>query len=115
MSRRAAGLLTCALLAGCSNLTEAGNGIVALEVAVPFPATVEVGSTLTLAARALDRDGNAVAATITWLTPDPTVTVDPQTGVVTGVTAGTGRVQAVSTALASELVTLTVVDPPVVP
>jgi Big-like domain-containing protein len=100
------------MVLGCSNLTEGAGGVVELEIRTPVIPTLEVGEALQLSARALDKNGDSVAADITWRTPDPTVTVDPQTGVITGVSAGTGRVQAFAGTLASSLVTFNVVTPP---
>jgi len=91
--KRALPLLAAAALA-CSNVTDAGDGVVALDVKVPSRLEVEVGDTVQLSARALDRNGDSVAATITWSTPDTTVSVAPATGLVTGLAPGTGRVQA---------------------
>jgi hypothetical protein len=92
---------------GCSNLTESSGGIVGLDIRAPTLKTIEVGETLPLSAQALDRNGAPVAAQITWRAPDPTMTVD-QTGVITGVSPGTGRVQAFVGSLASSLVSFTV-------
>lgn len=109
-------LAWAALLAlGCSELTEAEAGIVAIEVTVPEPAEVTVGENIQLSARALNRAGDVVDAVITWSTPDATITVNGTTGAVTGVTAGTGRVQAESGSFTSGLITLTVVAAPVTP
>lgn len=93
-------------LAGCSNLTEEG-GVAGLEIRVPRPATVEVGQTIQLSARALDRQGDSVAAAVTWLTPDTTVTLTPD-GHLTGRTSGSARVQAEVGTLVSDFVTFTV-------
>lgn len=100
-----------ALVAGCSDVVGDGGGVVFLEVTPPVPPQVEVGDTIQLVARALDLNGEPVAATITWRTPDPAnVFVDPATGRVAGITAGTvGRVQAVETTLASDFLSLTVI------
>ena len=96
-----------AAVAGCSNLTEEG-GIAGLEVRVPRPPVVEVGQTIQLSARALDRKGDSVGAAITWLTPDTTVILTP-TGLLTGRTGGaTARVQAQVNSLVSDFVTFTV-------
>lgn len=96
-----------AAVAGCSNLTEAG-GIAGLEVRVPRPPVVEVGQTIQLSARALDRQGDSVGAAITWLTPDTTVILT-STGLLTGRTGGTtARVQAQVDSLVSDFVTFTV-------
>ncbi len=97
------------LVLGCSDLTEGAGGVVALEITRPEILTLETGETLALTARALDKDGNEVSAPIEWRAPDPTLTVDPVTGVVTGVAPGTGRVQAVSGLLTSGLVQFTVI------
>jgi hypothetical protein len=93
-------------LAGCSNLTEEG-GVAGLEIRVPRPTTVEVGQTIQLSARALDRQGDSVAAAVTWLTPDTTVTLTPD-GHLTGRTSGSARVQAEVGTLVSDFVTFTV-------
>jgi hypothetical protein len=96
---------------GCSGLDEGEAGIVALEIRVPDPPVIEIGETLQLSARPLDKDGDSVAATVIWRTPDTTATVDSTTGLVTGVAAGTARVQATVGSLASDLVSLTVLTP----
>ena len=101
-------LLPVLVLLGCSGLDEGEGGVVALEVEVPEPSTVEVGDTLQLHATALDADGEPVDASITWQAADPTVSVDA-TGLVTGVSAGSGRVQARQGSLSSNVVTLTVI------
>jgi len=101
-------LLPLLALLGCSGLDEGEGGAVALQVEVPLPATLEVGDALQLTATALDADGNPVDVPITWRAADETVTVSP-TGLVTGVSVGTGRVQAQNGSLGSNLVTLTVI------
>jgi hypothetical protein len=98
--------MAVAALAGCSNLTEQG-GVAELEIRIPRPATVEVGQTIQLSARALDRQGDSVAAAVTWLTPDTTVTITPD-GRLTGRTSGTARVQAGVGTIVSDFVTFTV-------
>jgi uncharacterized protein YjdB len=99
---------------GCSDLTEGAGGVVALEIAVPTVSTIEVGKSLQLTARAVDKNDNTVSAPITWRAADPTLTVDP-TGLVTGVSVGTGRVQAFTGSLASPVVSFTVTAPVVPP
>lgn len=94
---------------GCSNLTEGPGGVVELRVTTPAVPTIEVGEMLPLSAEALDKDGNIVNTEITWRAPDATLTVDPLTGIITGVSPGTGRVQAFAGSLASGLVSFTVV------
>jgi hypothetical protein len=102
------GALVLGLVLGCSNLDEGEAGVVALEVTAPSPDTLEVGETVQLAARALDRDGNAVNAAIAWRSVDTTASIDPTTGVVTALFPGTARVQATVGSLSSGLITLTV-------
>jgi hypothetical protein len=102
-------LLTAAL--GCSNLTDIGDGVVALEVRAPQNPTLEVSDTLRLHARALNRQGDSVAAAIGWRSIDATVTVDAA-GLVTGQSPGPARVQAVVGSLSSEPVSVAVVARP---
>ena len=107
--RRWSLLLSAVVLQGCSNLTEGAGGVVGLEIRSPSLKTIEVGETLQLTVAALDKDGNPVAAPVTWQAPDTTLTVDGATGAITGVSPGSGRVQAFTGSLASELVTFTVI------
>jgi hypothetical protein len=99
------------VVAGCSNINEVSGGVVALEVTVPSPQTIEVNESLQLSARALNKDGDSVAAAIVWSVGDPTLTVDASTGVLTGVSPGTGRVQASVGTLTSGVFTFTVIAP----
>lgn len=108
MSRSALPLLFLLVL-GCSDLTEGAGGVIGLEIRTPEILTVEVGEMVPLSARALDKNGDSVAAEITWRAPDATLSVDPLTGVITGVSPGTGRVQAFTGQLASGLVQFTVI------
>ncbi len=103
--------IALALAAGCSNLNEVEGGVVALEVTLPSPPIIEVNESLQLSVRALNKDGDSVAAAIVWSAADPTLTVDPATGVLTGVAPGTGRVQASVGSLTSGLLTFTVLAP----
>src|SRR4051812_26982521 len=96
------------MVLGCSNLTEGPGGVVELEIRSPGTTEVEVGETLQLIARALDRDGNPLDVPITWLSSDPALTVD-NTGLVTGVTAGSAQMQASAGSLTSEHFPLTAV------
>ena len=105
---RSALLSSILLVLGCSDLTVGSGGVVQLEVTQPQLLTIEIGETLALTARALDKDGNEVAAPVTWLAPDPTLTVDAA-GVITGVSAGTGRVQASAGNLPSAVLQFTVI------
>ena len=84
--------------AACSSLGD-GNEAVSIELLVPNPASVEVGDTITLRARLLDVNGDSIAGTIRWRTPDTTLTIDSVTGRLTGLIATTGRIQALSGSL----------------
>jgi hypothetical protein len=99
------------LVAGCSNINEVSGGVVALEVTVPSPPTIEVNESLQLAARALNKDGDSVAAPVVWSVGDPTLSVDASSGVLTGVSPGAGRVQASVGTLTSGVFTFTVIAP----
>lgn len=103
--------VSSALATACSNIADDGSGVIALEVQPPVPAVVEVGDTIALVARALDREGNPVDVAIEWRTPDPgNVFVETSTGRIAGLTPGTiGRVQATQGSLVSDLLSLTVV------
>ena len=101
-------LVTSALALGCSNLTEGAGGVVELEIQTPAVTTIEVGGTLQLSARALDRNGDPVDVPITWLTADATLTVD-NTGLVTGISPGPGQVQAFTGSLSSPRISLTII------
>jgi uncharacterized protein YjdB len=103
-----AALIGSTLLLGCSNLTEGAGGVVQLEISQPAQTQIEVGQTLQLTARALNRDGDPVDVPISWLTADATLTVTDQ-GLVTGVAPGPGRVQAFAGSLSSTPVALTVI------
>ncbi len=100
-------LLTLMVL-GCSNLTEGPGGVVELEISAPDATEVEVGETLQLTARALNRDGNPLDVPITWLSSDPALTVD-NTGLVTGVAPGSAQIQASVGSLTSNQFPLTAV------
>ena len=108
MSRLAV-LSTILLLVGCSDLPDEAAGVVGLQIETPEILTLETGETLALSATALDKDGNPIAADVAWSAPDTTLTVDPATGVITGVSPGPGRVQAFVGQLASSLVQFTVI------
>lgn len=109
MSRRLA-LLLLGALAGCSGLQETEAGVVQLDVTVPGPDSVEVGESIQLSAKPLDKNGDSVGTPVTWLSADATATIDA-TGLLTGVTPGTARVQAGVGSLNSALITFAVVAP----
>jgi hypothetical protein len=72
---------------------------------------VEVGESIQLSARPLDKNGDSVGTPVTWLSADATATIDAATGTLTGVAPGTARVQASVGSLSSELITFAVVAP----
>lgn len=111
------GALLAALLAGCGKLPTTTDGVAFLEIVPPTTLTLEVGATLRFVARALDREGQPVDVQVIWRTPDTTISID-ETGLVTGVSAGTGRVQAAvgeSERLVSDFISLTVTEPAPIP
>lgn len=113
MTSRVRASLATALLLGCSSLPTTGDGVVELRVEVPADLTLEPGESRALTARAFDRTGGEVTTTIVWDTPDSTVSVDPATGVVTGIAlSGTGRVQASAGTLRSNLIIFKLAPPP---
>lgn len=107
--RHAMALLTVAAAAACSALPDAGNGVVQLQVFKPDSLFLYPGSSLTLRARALNLNGDSVAATVLWRTPDTAlVTVDATSGLVTSRsdTGGTARVQASVGTLLSDIISI---------
>lgn len=95
------------LCAACSNIPSEGDGIVALELRTPLAITLKAGESVTLKARALNSAGDSVAADIFWTTADTSISVDEQ-GTVTALQGtGSGRVQAATGTLRSELVSIT--------
>lgn len=110
MTRGARVALVLLAVAGCSNLDELADGVISLEVRPPNPPIIEFGDTASFDARALDENGDSVAADIRWLTPDTTIViVDTAAGLVAGrYPAVTGRVQAQLGTLQSGFTTLTV-------
>ncbi len=108
MTRRTLAALLVAA-AACTSATDAGNGVVALEVIAPQPAALELGDTVQFRARALNRDGDSIAATIVWRTADTLfIRLDSLTGTITGRDTAnvTARVQAFVGNLRSTLDTL---------
>jgi hypothetical protein len=108
---RRIGLLVLAAVLGCSGLTESESGVVGIEVRVTGPDTVEVGESIQLSARPLDKNGDSAAAAVTWVSADTAATIDPTTGILTGVSPGTVRVQASVGSLSSAIITFAVIPP----
>lgn len=111
MTRRLAPLLVAVAL-GCSGLTESEGGVVGIEVGVPGPDSVEVAESIQLTVKPINKDGDSVAATVTWLSADATATIDPASGLLTGVSPGPARIQATVGSLRSPLITFAVVARP---
>jgi hypothetical protein len=83
------------LAAACSSLSETEAGIATLEIRLPVNLYLEQGRALRLRAVARNKDGDSVAATIVWRTPDTTVALDSATGVITPIdSTGQARIQA---------------------
>jgi len=107
--RRALALLLPLAVAGCSGLTESQAGVVGIEVQVPGPDSLEVGESIQLGAKPLDKNGDSAAVAVTWVSVDPTASIDPATGVLSGLSVGTARIQAVVGSLGSSLINFAIV------
>lgn len=90
------GLAAAGLLVACSSLPTTGDGVVAIEVQIPSSLILHLGDSVTLHARAIDQQGDSVAAEFRWYTADTAaVSVDSIRGVVTARQAsGSARIQA---------------------
>jgi hypothetical protein len=77
-------------------------------VVAPVSPNIEVGESVQLSAQAFNANGEVVETPITWRAADATLTVGETTGLVTGVSPGTGRVQANTGSLSSDFVSFTV-------
>ncbi len=109
------GFAAAGVLAACSSLPTTGDGIVALEVQIPSSLTLHLGDSVTLHARALNQQGDSVAAdVIRWFTADTAaVTVDSIRGVVTArLATGSARIQAAVGSLRSNPITLLLAPAP---
>jgi hypothetical protein len=105
---RSLAVLALACAAGCSGLDEGDTIAIELRVVSPVSQELEVGGQTQLSAQAFNANGDVVETPITWRAADPTVTVEESTGLVTGVSPGTGRVQASTGSLSSDFVSFTV-------
>ena len=103
------------LAAGCSDLSSDSNVPVVLEIRTPAGVgggnpLVEIADTIQLTARALNQDGDSVAATFTWRTADTAlVFIDPDSGLISGKKIGIARIQVTSGSLTSDVVSFSVV------
>lgn len=101
----AAGLAVLLAAAGCSHLGN-GTGPVSIQLRLPGRLELEVNDTLQLDAFALDENGDSIGSPIIWRAGDTTIAVDSTTGRATALYSGTtGRVQARSGTLVSDVVT----------
>ena len=106
----AAPLMVLLATTACSGLSGNPAEAVTLELRLPTSLQVERSDTIRLSARALNQDGDSVAATIRWRTPDTTIAVDSASGRLAGLLQGaTGRVQARSGSLISDILTFAVI------
>jgi hypothetical protein len=110
-----AAALGAAAIAACSDFADQGGGVIAIEVRTPQQSSLVVGDTVRLSARAVDREGDSVAAALVWRSADSVLGVDSASGIVVGRFPGLGRVQAFVGTLASPLVQLQVTAPPAEP
>ena len=110
--RRGSSFLLAMAVVGCSGLTAVEGGVVGIEVRVPGPDSLEVGESIQLGAKPLDKNGDSLATPVTWTSSDPTATIDPNTGVLTGVAPGSARIQARVGSLGSSIITFAVLAPP---
>lgn len=121
------GLVT-AIAAGTANITASSEGktssaapvtVTAAPVATvelsPTSANLQVGATTTLAATTKDGNGNVLTGrSVTWASDAPAIaTVDPSTGLVTAVSAGTANITASSEGMTSTAAVVTVTQVPV--
>jgi hypothetical protein len=108
-------LLLALALSSCSELSGDSDTPILLEIRAPAGVgggspLVEISDTFQLTARALNQDGDSVAATFIWRTPDTAnIFVEPATGRISGKKAGVARVQVTSGSLSSDLINFAVV------
>jgi uncharacterized protein YjdB len=103
-----------ALTGGCGKLPTGEGGAAFLEVTPPSTLTVAVGKTLQFRAQALNKVGDPLPDVLVhWRTADSAITIGETSGLVTGVSVGTGRVQAFigKDQLVSDFVSVTVTAP----
>jgi hypothetical protein len=94
-------------------LPDTTAGIVnSVRIVRPNITNVQAGASLDLNAQALDANNNGITAVFTWSTSAPNVaTVDPNSGLVTGVSVGSATITATSSGL-SDTLSVTVIAPP---
>jgi hypothetical protein len=105
-------LLAAGLLVACSDVFDATNEVVQIQVLASIVTILDVTDTSRVFAQALDKDGEVVsAAAIAWLALDTTAQVD-STGLVTADAPGQARIQAQTGTLLSNILNFTVVPRP---
>jgi hypothetical protein len=114
MSRPVRGAVLALLVAGCTSITSDSNGVVAIETVSPSAPGMEDRDTLnlvtlTLHARALDINGDSIAAPLVWTSADTlAVIVDSVIPYVAGHGIfGSPRLQARVGTLGSAVITYT--------
>ena len=108
-------LLAILAVPACSDLTSDSTVPIVLEIRAPAGIAggnpiVEIGDTFQLTARALNQDGDSVAAVMVWRTLDTgLVFLDSLTGQISGKKVGPARIQVKSGTLTSDIVSFSVV------
>ena len=111
-------MLVGALGLACTAITGEFSEVVGILYTGPGAPRVEEQDTLTLTAVALGIDGEVLPdVPVIWriLEPDtaaPAFTLDSLTGLVTGILAGTGRVQGIADGLRTNTITVTILAVP---
>jgi len=107
-----------ALALGCTAITGDFSNVIGILYTGPATPTVEEADTVTLTAVALDVNGNPLPdVPVIWRvlaldTATVRITLDSLTGLVTGVSAGTARVQGDAEGLRTNTITVTVLAVP---
>ncbi|MGE0353912.1 MAG: hypothetical protein AB7I33_15040 [Gemmatimonadales bacterium] len=107
--------LLATTLIDCSDINSDPAVPVVVEVRVPVgpgggAPQVEIDDTITLAARALNQQGDSIAASFVWRTPDTAlVALDSTAGRLSGRQPGTARIQVRTGSLVSGFVNFSVV------
>ena len=105
------GLLGVGLLVACSDVFDATNEVVQIQVLASLVTILDVTDTSRVFAQALNKNGEVVPATIMWLALDATARVDTS-GLVTADAPGQARIQAQTGTLFSNILNFTVVPRP---
>ena len=69
-------VLVLLALVACSNAGELADGVIAIDIILPNPSTLDYGDTAKFVANPLSQPGDGVAAGVVWRTPDDsTITI----------------------------------------